>query len=278
MTDLEDRRRALAFNAVGPALNEHDEWVPLSVRKAVADAVLEAIAGEPAEHCGAIFPAFEGAPPTECVLRPGHHGSHANEYDTRWVEKADDQPAAALDRILADAAHHDECANLSKIDEGVISHSSIAAGLRIAAAYVRHDDDTSRESERQLQQRIDRQAKEIDRLRDELAVLHVGEEEPTSLRHPAPTPAEWLWLWNRATPAQRLEQAGQIIDAGLMAGTCFQMAHEKTIQRLRAEQAAVARVRAELDAIQEHGKAMNPYDRDPVAELDRVRAALDPTA
>ncbi|MFJ8016206.1 hypothetical protein [Streptomyces sp. NPDC096339] len=38
-----DRRRALAFNAVGPALKAHEEWVPLSVRRAVADAVLAAV-------------------------------------------------------------------------------------------------------------------------------------------------------------------------------------------------------------------------------------------
>ena len=36
-------RRALAFNAVGPALNERGEWLPLSVRQAVADAVLTAV-------------------------------------------------------------------------------------------------------------------------------------------------------------------------------------------------------------------------------------------
>lgn len=42
----------------------------------------------PVEHCGAALPAFEDMPPTECVLRPGHQGSHANEYDTRWIEKA----------------------------------------------------------------------------------------------------------------------------------------------------------------------------------------------
>ncbi|TXS50144.1 hypothetical protein [Streptomyces sp. t39] len=37
------RRRALAFNAVGPALKARDQWLPLSVRQAVADAVLAAV-------------------------------------------------------------------------------------------------------------------------------------------------------------------------------------------------------------------------------------------
>lgn len=45
---------------------------------------------QPVERCGAVFPAFEGTLPTECVLRPGHQGSHANEYDTRWIEKPAD--------------------------------------------------------------------------------------------------------------------------------------------------------------------------------------------
>ncbi|MET9467415.1 hypothetical protein ABZY44_21930 [Streptomyces sp. NPDC006544] len=98
----------------------------------------------------------------------------------------------------------------------------------------RKDAAASRESERQLQQQIDRQAKEIDRLRDELADLHAGEEEPAGA-YANLSPAEWLWTWTHATAAERLERAAQIIDAGMRAGTCFRMAHEKTIQRLRAE-------------------------------------------
>lgn len=43
-------RRALAVSAVGTALNGARQWLDLSVRRAVADAVLAAI--EPAtEHC-----------------------------------------------------------------------------------------------------------------------------------------------------------------------------------------------------------------------------------
>ncbi|MFB7647165.1 hypothetical protein ACFC0S_16935 [Streptomyces sp. NPDC056084] len=48
------RRRALARNAVAPALNAHGHWLPLSVREAVADAVLAAAAGatsDDAETC-----------------------------------------------------------------------------------------------------------------------------------------------------------------------------------------------------------------------------------
>lgn len=44
---MTDQRHALAFNAVGPVLFEHDAWLPLSIRKALAEAVLAAI-DEPA--------------------------------------------------------------------------------------------------------------------------------------------------------------------------------------------------------------------------------------
>ncbi|MEU5284153.1 hypothetical protein AB0G97_09050 [Streptomyces sp. NPDC020755] len=50
---------------------------------------LEALRAEglsaPAEYCGDQKPLFsEHSQRTECVLRPGHSGSHADEYATRW--------------------------------------------------------------------------------------------------------------------------------------------------------------------------------------------------
>lgn len=39
---------------------------------------------EPAEHCGDILDLPSEGDTTECVLRPGHSGSHANETGTRW--------------------------------------------------------------------------------------------------------------------------------------------------------------------------------------------------
>ncbi|MER7696196.1 hypothetical protein [Streptomyces sp. NPDC096095] len=39
----------------------------------------------PAERCGDLKPLFsEHSELTECVLHPGHFGSHADEYGTRW--------------------------------------------------------------------------------------------------------------------------------------------------------------------------------------------------
>ncbi|SCK20254.1 hypothetical protein YUYDRAFT_02108 [Streptomyces sp. ScaeMP-e48] len=50
----------------------------------------------PAEHCGDQPPRFiEHAERTECVLRPGHQGSHADQHGMRWW-LATDQPRAAL--------------------------------------------------------------------------------------------------------------------------------------------------------------------------------------
>ncbi|MFE7535239.1 hypothetical protein ACFU67_13315 [Streptomyces rhizosphaericola] len=39
----------------------------------------------PAEHCGHQIPALtKHTERTECVLRPGHHGSHATQHGARW--------------------------------------------------------------------------------------------------------------------------------------------------------------------------------------------------
>ncbi|MFF5404587.1 hypothetical protein ACFY8K_16900 [Streptomyces misionensis] len=39
----------------------------------------------PREHCGDLKPPFsDTAERTECILRPGHHGSHADNTGCRW--------------------------------------------------------------------------------------------------------------------------------------------------------------------------------------------------
>lgn len=244
--------RALALDAVAQALNTGRYWLPADGQAAVADAVLDAVDAEPAERCGATFPAFEGAPPTECILRPGHQGSHANEDDTRWIETpnaattlhapacvhcdntrldpndlGDWDPTvgrivpgsqapcpecvgrdACLDNPLLTAAiglpircphcettvppthwtkhlqrHHPEadagyCPHCGRGDAGPTADEYEQArrnAVRIQTLLdetrdrARKDAAASRESERQLQQQIDAQAREIDRLRDELA-------------------------------------------------------------------------------------------------------------
>lgn len=41
---------------------------------------------QPAERCGDMVESITGAGWYECVLRPGHHGSHADHSDMRWTE------------------------------------------------------------------------------------------------------------------------------------------------------------------------------------------------
>ncbi|WP_274031461.1 hypothetical protein [Streptomyces sp. MMBL 11-1] len=52
-----------------------------------------------AAHCGEQKPPFsEHTLRTECVLRPGHPGSHADEQGTRWWWIDEDLPARAQQR------------------------------------------------------------------------------------------------------------------------------------------------------------------------------------
>jgi hypothetical protein len=44
----------------------------------------------------------------------------------------------------------------------------------------------------------------------ELTTLHEG-EEPYEDERLVPTPGQWIWLWNRATPEQRLAKAQQVL-------------------------------------------------------------------
>lgn len=54
----------------------------------------------PREHCGALKPGFfENSESTECVLRPQHSGSHADEHGTRWRLL----PAAVEDGAVCEA-------------------------------------------------------------------------------------------------------------------------------------------------------------------------------
>jgi hypothetical protein len=47
----------------------------------------------PREHCGHLSPETAlTTPRTECVLRPGHTGSHADEVGCRWWPVSEEQP------------------------------------------------------------------------------------------------------------------------------------------------------------------------------------------
>lgn len=140
--------RALALDATARALNAGRYWLPADAQAAVVDAVL-AVSSQPAEHCGDQLPRIGRDTFTECVLHPGHQGSHADFEGSRWTKK---HAAAGY------------CPHCGRGDAGPTAdeHEQLRQRARQNAA-------ASRESERQLQQQIDRQATEIDRLRDALA-------------------------------------------------------------------------------------------------------------
>lgn len=72
----------------------------------------------------------------------------------------------------------------------------------------------------------------VTELEADVARFHEG-EEPCPDERAAPTPAQWLWLWNRATPAKRLHVAAQVMDDAARASRCFTGDHEKTIDHYR---------------------------------------------
>lgn len=102
-----------------------------------------------------------------------------------------------------------------------------------------------------------------------LALLHEG-EEPYVHEHTVATPAQWIWQWNRATPAERLDMAGRIQDMGDRSSRCFMSRHDARLERLRPAEAALDRVRGVLDDWIQH-RAMRPETRHALSE---VRAAL----
>lgn len=125
--------REQAIDAAKQAINAGGYWLPPAGQEAAVDAVLSVVTPEAAARLGT--PAGQ----------------------------------SALDRILADAAHHDECANLSQTPEGAIAHSSMAAGLRIAAEHVRLGRDAELEAS---QRRAVRIQELLDDTRDRVRKLH----------------------------------------------------------------------------------------------------------
>jgi hypothetical protein len=56
----------------------------------------------PAEHCGELTPPGISTERTECVLRPGHSGSHADDRGARWWPTPDARPAHVSEPVNAD--------------------------------------------------------------------------------------------------------------------------------------------------------------------------------
>ncbi|MFB6626476.1 hypothetical protein ACFCWD_28910 [Streptomyces sp. NPDC056374] len=113
-----------------------------------------------------------------------------------------------------------------------------------------------------------------------LAAFHEGEQPPADKRT-VPTPAQWIWLWNRATPPKRMEVATALIDASERADRCFIENHKNALpelrQRTRDAEDTLTTVRDELTAIEQTHDAL---DCECEAEasagtIRRIRAVLD---
>lgn len=65
-----------------------------------------------------------------------------------------------------------------------------------------------------------------------LALLHEG-EEPYDDERLVPTPAQWIWQWNRATPDERLSMAALILENRDRLNRCTWTDHERQIAGLR---------------------------------------------
>jgi hypothetical protein len=75
-----------------------------------------------------------------------------------------------------------------------------------------------------------------------LAQLHEGEEPYPDIDADAYTeasPTQWIWLWNRVTPAKRLEWAKALMEAGHLAARCSMADHEGQLNDARNELQAV---------------------------------------
>jgi hypothetical protein len=94
----------------------------------------------------------------------------------------------------------------------------------------------------------------------ELAAFHEG-EEPYEDEATVPTPAQWIWHWNRATPARRLEVIEGIQTAQDNARRCSFEYHDAMLAELRE---TLRRANRELE------QAATKWD----ADLDKRTAAL----
>lgn len=106
----------------------------------------------------------------------------------------------------------------------------------------------------------------------ELALLHEG-EEPYTEEAVIPTPAQWIWKWNRATPERRLQKAEAVLHAAEASTRCLLNDHQSAIEELHAAHqtfAALHRLAAELEDAESVGGARDANQE----AARRIRAAL----
>lgn len=98
---------------------------------------------------------------------------------------------------------------------------------------------------------------QLEQARTELAQLHQGEEEYTDDRL-VPTPGQWIWSWNRETPAGRLSLAAYRLELLERANRCTWEMHATQVAELyelrqswTAQAAEMARLRQLLRAAED---------------------------
>jgi hypothetical protein len=85
-------------------------------------------------------------------------------------------------------------------------------------------------------------------LEAQLAALRAG-EEPYEDERIVPTPGQWIWRWNRATPEQRLQVAEKAIADADHFYQCFMSAWP---DRAREAEAQLAAARARIAELERH--------------------------
>jgi hypothetical protein len=227
---------------------------------------------QPAEHCGDILDLpFEGGT-TECVLRPGHSGSHANETGTRWRLTAP-VPGAHTTPCVHPAGYEGECpckpscgcctatavapapepgplhvlrvrlaeerrkaarvAGVARVPEARYVHDGIAAGLDIALGWVDHLlRDPAPAPEPGLRERIRRACAEAEGFRFESLEPHDYQRHAEAVLNVRDTELEQL----RAERDAAVEQAEEGQAALEMYGLWQRRAENarRKIERVRA--------------------------------------------
>ncbi|MFC9700893.1 hypothetical protein ACFTWD_09400 [Streptomyces sp. NPDC056943] len=224
----------------------------------------------PAEHCGH-QPDHVIGQPTECVLRPGHSGSHADHRGMRWwMANLGDTPIsqdqAPADRPGINQLTSDQLDQLyARLEKAELDAEQQERNYRV----LMNERTSYREGWKYEQKR--RAVAEA-----RLAQLHEGEEPYTDDRI-VPTPDQWIWQWNRATPAKRMEVATALIDASERADRCFIENHKNALpalrQRVLAAETTIERARTEEQKWREHFIARG--DAPAAHALAMVRGVLD---
>lgn len=213
---------------------------------------------QPAEHCGHP-PATLATHPTECVLRPGHSGSHADKTGMRWWRTA---PATIAARADADADVRD--IELEQLRAELAALKAISGGYCPACG--RGDCSPSADQWYEQKQRADRAETERDTARATVQRLNrraqQAEAENAAYRRAV---AHWD-VSERGTyiPHASLAAIGRAAGTEVLGS----VRHLRHFERVEQAEAVIERVRA----LAECWRYTDDRKGGPLREL---RAALD---